>query len=115
MKNRFLNRTDLEIPQSELEAACHCSRAYTAKFREYLAQYGDYGADVSGAGRDHFPSEAKDHLRRIAQAVTYHRQRAYLFRPSRIHNSTIARLGQEVATRDGSGFYGPQPLDNMES
>lgn len=104
----LINRPDLAVAQSEFESACHCSRAYTAKFKEYLAEYGDHGPDVSGAGRDHFPNEAKDHLRRIAAAVTHHSGRAYAARPSRVRHATIRRLGQEIAARDGSGFYGPQ-------
>lgn len=107
---RFINRPDLAISQSEMESACHCSRAYSAQFQVYLAAYGDHGADVSGCGRDHFPIEAKDHMRRIAAAVSYHSQRAYAARPARVRHATILRLGQEIATRDGTGFYGPQAL-----
>lgn len=114
MKYRFLNRPDLAKAQSEFESACHCSRAYCAKLAEYLAEYGDHGATISGAGRDHFPSDVKDHLRRIARAVGHHSDLARAARPARVHMATINRLAREVATRDGSGFYGPQPL-TMES
>lgn len=110
MKFRVIGRADLAKSQIEFESACHCSRAYNAKFSEYLAQFGDIGPDVSGAGRAHFPDEAKDHLRRIAKAVAHHCANASLARPSRVHRSTIIRLGQEIATRDGVGFYGPAAL-----
>lgn len=107
---RFLDRPDLARAQDKFESACHCSRAYDAKLAEYLAQYGAHGPDVSGAGRDHFPEDAKDHLRRIAHAVSRMSDEGFAARPSRVRQSTMRRLAAEVATRDGSGFYGPQPL-----
>lgn len=66
-------------------------------------------AAASGAGRDHFPDDVKDHLRRIARAVTYHSDKGYALRPKYARQSAMRRLAQEVANRDGSGFYGPQP------
>lgn len=107
---RHINRPDLALARDKFESACHCSRAYCAALAEYLAIYGDHGPDISGAGRDHFPAEAKDHLRRIARAVTTLSEEGYAARPKGIRHSTLVRLSREVATRDGTGFYGPQPL-----
>lgn len=113
-KFRFINRPDLKKCQSEFESACHFSRCYGEQFRVYLAQYGDYGPDISGAGRDHFPAEAKDHLRRIARGVSHHSDLAFAARPKRIRKATLIRLWREIATRDGTGFYGVSPLRESE-
>ena len=75
-----------------------------------MAQYGSHGADISGACRDHFPDDAKDHLRRIARAVAYHSERGHAARPKGARASSLVRLARDVATRDGGGFYGPQPF-----
>lgn len=111
MQFKYLDNPRFANAQSEFESACHCSRAYDASLAEALREHGDHGESVSGAGRDHFPAETKDHLRRIAQAVTYHSDRGFALRPKYARQASMRRLSQEVATRDGSGFYGPQPLN----
>ena len=106
----FINRPDLAAAQSEFESACHCSRFYNDMLASYCAQYGDHGPAISGAGRDHFPEDVKAHLRRVATSVSHHCDLARAARPARVRHVTIRRLGQEVATRDGVGFYGPASL-----
>lgn len=115
MQYRYLDRPAFAAAQSEFESACHCSRAYDARLAEALRDHGDHGPAVSGAGRDHFPAETKEHLRRIAQAVTYHSERGHALRPKYARQAAMRRLAQEVATRDGSGFYGPQPLPKVQT
>lgn len=105
----MLNNPKFAVAQSEFESACHCSRAYDSLLRDYLAQYGNHGPAVSGAGRDHFPADVKDHLRRVARAVSYHSDRGYAARPRYVRQATMRKLASAVARRDGSGFYGPQP------
>lgn len=109
-KFRFLDDPRFSAAQSEFESACHCARSYDQQAAAYLAQYGAHGPDISGACRDHFPDDAKDHLRRLARAVTYHSERGHNARPKGARAASVARLAREVATRDGGGFYGPQPL-----
>lgn len=107
----FMNRPDLAITQGHFESACHCSRAWQDLRESALTQYGDgNGKEISGSVREHFPTETRDHLRRVAQSVSYHSDLAHKARPKRVRVATIIRLGREVATRDGSGFYGPQSL-----
>lgn len=110
MRFQYLDNPRFAAAQSEFESACHASRAYDARLAEALRDHGDHGPAVSGAGRDHFPAETKEHLRRIAQAVAYHSDRGHALRPKYARSAAMRRLAQEVATRDGSGFYGPQPL-----
>lgn len=114
IKFRFIDRPDLAKCQSEFESACHFSRHYSRLFRESLAEFGDHGADISGAGRDHFPEERKDHLRRLAKGVSHHSDLAFAARPKRIRNATLVRLWREIATRDGTGFYGVAPMRESE-
>ncbi len=39
-----------------------------------------------------------------------HEKAAYASRPPRVRLDTIRTLGRTIATRSGSGFYGPQPF-----
>jgi hypothetical protein len=108
MKYRFIDRPDLAVSQLYMESACHCARAYDNQLRDYLDQYATYG---------NFPNDAKYRLRNIANTVTLRARAAHSHKPSRVRRSTIDRLGQEIATRDGSGnMYGPRPIQsNKES
>ncbi|MBZ9706087.1 hypothetical protein LB543_05055 [Mesorhizobium sp. ESP7-2] len=92
------------------ELACAASRAHSALAAESLAAFGDHGAQISGCVRDHFPENVKNELRYWAREVSRLSDLAHKNRPTRTHRSTIIRLGREVATRNGSGFYGPQPI-----
>jgi len=105
----YLNDPRFAHAVSEFESACHCSRAWDAKLKEYLEIYGNIGVAISGAGREHFPDDVKDHMRRIAKAVTHHSDLGHAARPYRVHTSTMIKVARAVASRDGSGFYGPQP------
>jgi len=95
--------------------ACSASRMHKAKAAVALDAYGDHGALISGCVRDHFPAEVKDALRFWSQEVTRLSDLAYANAPKYSRLATIRRLGQAVATRDGSGFYGPQPGKEPET
>ena len=89
--------------------ACKHSRAYDAALESALVQYGNHGPNVSGCGRNHFPSDVKDALRMKARQVSFWSKMGHgKARPARVHASTMVKLARLVATRDGFGFYGPQ-------
>lgn len=90
------------------ERACKASRLHNAQAKRALANYGDHGALISGCVRDHFPDRVKDQLRGLARMVTHESDAAREARPKRVHLRTIRHIGRLVATRDGSGYYGPQ-------
>lgn len=104
----LLERPELAPAVRHFTAACAASRAWDRKLTEALALYGGHGVQISGCGREHFPSRTKDHLRTLSRAITDHCNAARNARPSGVHTSTMHELGCAVATRDGSGFYGPQ-------
>lgn len=114
IKFRFIDRPDLAKAQSEFESACYFSRHHAKLMTDSLVEFGYHGPDVSAIGRDHFPAERKDHLRRLARGVGYHSVRAFAARPKRIRKATLIRLWREIATRDGTGFYGVAPLRESE-
>lgn len=105
----LINQPKFEAARICFEAACEASRKHSALAAEALATYGNHGPQISGCVRDHFPDTVKDELRHLAAAVTRRSDMAYQNRPKHVRVATIRKLGQEVATRDGSGFYGPQP------
>lgn len=88
--------------------ACIISQYYDASLRAALTQYGDHGAHVSGAGRDHFPEEVKRELRALARRVTEASNTAWGYKPSRVRNATMRELARQCAVQHGFGFYGPQ-------
>jgi hypothetical protein len=90
--------------------ACEASREHERKAGEALAAYGSQGPLVSGCVRSHFPEAVKEELRRLARLVSDKCDAARLARPARVRHDTLRRLAQEIATRDGSGRYGPQPF-----
>ena len=89
--------------------ACFWSRTYNADFTAALKEYGDIGSDISGSGRYHFPEHVKDGLRQAARNVRFYSDAGHAVRPKRVRHSTMRHIASLVATRDGSGFYGPQP------
>lgn len=91
------------------ELACQASRLHSELAAIAFRDFGDHGAQISGCVREHFPENVKEQLRFLAREVTTQSVDAMLARPTRVHRSTINRIGRLVATRDGSGFYGPQP------
>lgn len=96
--------------QRQFEAACMSSRMHSELAAKALAIYGDHGPLISGCIRDHFPEDTKANLRFWARSVSKHSDLAHAAKPKRIRRATIIALGRAVATRDGSGFYGPQPI-----
>lgn len=105
----FLTDAKFATVVRHFELACQASRLHSSQAQRAFANYGDHGAQISGCVRDHFPETVKDELRALARKVTEESVSAMLARPARVHRSTINRIGRLVATRDGSGFYGPQP------
>lgn len=93
----------------QFELACFYSRAHSELAQSALDTWGDHGPLISGCVRDHFPAQVKDTLRDLARAVSLYSDSAYQARPKGARHETIRRIGQLVATRDGSGRYGPQP------
>lgn len=106
----LLNSEEFAGPRWHFAAACKASRDWSAQLSDALAAFGDHGPNISGCGRDHFPADVKDRLRALARSVTTHCDEAHAARPRNVHFSTMRTLGQLVAMRDGTGFYGPQPL-----
>lgn len=112
MKLDVLSRPDLAAARYLFEQACRASRMHDAETKAALQRYGEHGPQISGCVRAHFPEEVKNRLRGLAQAVTHRSDAAYAARPPRVRFTTMRHLAQSVATRDGAGFYGPQPYRN---
>lgn len=108
MARDLLTDPRLELPRDLFAVACKFSREHAEMLRDALAIYGDHGANISGVGRDHFPTDVKDALRHKARAVSFNSDLAYSARPKGFHLATMRQLARAVASRDGSGFYGPQ-------
>jgi hypothetical protein len=106
----ILSNPRYAIPAAHFEMACAASRAHNRLAAIALATYGDHGALISGCVRTHFPETIKDTLRTLARACSDHSDNGYAARPAGVHASTMVKLARAVATRDGSGYYGPQPL-----
>lgn len=96
--------------KSLFEATCLASRTHAALAADALSRFGDHGALISGCVRDHFPSDVKDALRFHAREVTRLSDAAWAARPSRVRMATMRQLARMIATRDGSGFYGPRSV-----
>lgn len=107
--SRLSDRPDLKRAAKCFALACAYSRAWSRLGGDLLTIYGDEGPQISGILRDHFPDNAKDALRELAQHIRWACDRAWALRPARVRDSTMRNLSREVAKRDGSGFYGPQP------
>lgn len=105
----ILDRPDLQKAAELFADACKISREHVRAVDEALETYGPQGPDVSGCGRDHFPTCTKDYLRSLARNVGILSDAAYAARPPWVRVSTMRKLASAVAKRDGSGFYGPQP------
>ena len=90
------------------EQACAASREHSSRSAHFLQKYGDHGSLISGCVRDHFPPVVKDELRQLAQTVTRRSAEGHAARPRYVRAATMINIARLVATRDGSGFYGPQ-------
>jgi hypothetical protein len=106
---RLSDRHDLMPAASYFIEACRASRAHSRFAESALRFYGSHGPSVSGCVRDHFPDTVKAVLRNLARNAGDASAKAYRARPARVRESTIRKLGQEIARSHGSGFYGPQP------
>lgn len=106
-----LTRPDLAPARYLFEGACRASRLHQSEAQRALANYGSHGPLISGCVRSHFPKAVKDRLRGLAQAASARSDAAYAARPPRVRFATMRRLARAVATRDGSGRYGPQPAN----
>jgi hypothetical protein len=95
---------------AEFAEACRFSREHVTLAAEACETYGGHGTPVSGCVRSHFPDDMKNRLRLLAIQSAEASGRGFAARPARVRTSTMRRIAQLVATRDGSGFYGPQPI-----
>lgn len=109
MASTLIGNPKFAAAEAHFVAACAASRAHSLCAAKALDLYGDHGSLISGCVRDHFPSPIKDFLRTLAQPVTLESDAGYSTRPARVQFATMRKLAREVATRDGSGVYGPQP------
>lgn len=109
MKRDLLNDPKLAEARDLFAQACAASRLHNSQTARAFANYGDHGPQISGCIRDHFPESVKEELRNLARLVTQRSQAAHDSRPKGYRKETMRKLARAVATRDGSGFYGPQP------
>jgi hypothetical protein len=89
--------------------ACAFSRAHSNLAAYALETFGSQGPGISGCVRSHFPESIKTELRGLARAVSEESDKAREAAPKYSRADSIRTLGRYVATRYGSGFYGPQP------
>lgn len=89
--------------------ACAASRLHFRAATAALETYGRHGPFISGCVRAHFPESVKSELRSLARLVGHYSDAARAARPPRMRHATVRRIGQAIATRDGAGYYGPQP------
>lgn len=104
----LLARKDMQPAIKLFEKATKASRAHSKLASESLDKYGDHGSHISGVLRDHFPKDVKDKLRQHARDINTHADAAYYARPKGVRNTTMQALAGAVATKTGTGFYGPQ-------
>lgn len=108
-QTRLIARPDLKRAAELFTDACAQSRQHSKTAADALQTYGDHGPLISGCVRDHFPMFTKDYLRSLARNVGILSNAAYESRPRGVRVATMRALARAIATRDGSGFYGPQP------
>lgn len=88
--------------------ACLESQKHGKMLRHALDVFGDYGPNVSGVGKNHFPDETKQRLRDVARNVLFYSSMAWESKPKGVHDSTMRKLSRQCANKHGFGFYGPQ-------
>lgn len=106
----LLARPALATVALKFRSACSASRLHSEHAAFCLKLYGDHGPLISGCVREHFPEDEKQFLRDLSRLVTTKGDEARAARPKGARMATVNRLARLVATRDGSGFYGPQAL-----
>lgn len=91
-----------EVANRVLARAAECSRKHGDVAREFESQYGGQGPVISAVVRDHWPSNVKDRLRRLARAASGSRFAYELIR------ATGQGLGayRKAHDRHVFGFYG---------
>ena len=109
----LIKRKDLQQATRNFAKSTAASRAHSTATNKALATYGAQGPQISGVIRDHFPKHVKDKLRILARQVTEFSDAGYEARPKGVRVETMRKLSREVATRYGSGFYGPQGEKKM--
>lgn len=109
-RRNILDRADLQLSARCFADACRVSREHTELARAAMLKYGDHGPDISGCVREHFPENVKNELRLLAKTVSLYTDAAWKHKPKRVHHRTMFYLASAVASRDGAGFYGPQPF-----
>lgn len=109
-----MKQPDLSIPAALFAMACAASREHDRLTRHAMTTYGDYGPLISGCVREHFPDPVREALRTLARTVGTYSDAAYAARPPRVRLATMRRLAQDIATRDGAGYYGPQGVTNHD-
>ena len=66
----ILRRQILTRAERILARASYASRLHGEIFRASEALYGNHGSFISGVGREHFPSNVKDRMRRLAHTAS---------------------------------------------
>lgn len=100
-------REDLKPAAALFAKACRASRLHIALAGRAGDRYGWHGSLVSGVMRSHFPETVKIRLRKLARAAGDYSDAARQAAPPRVRLSTMNRLAEYIAARDGSGRYGP--------
>lgn len=103
-----LDRPELARAAELFAQSVAAARRHNELAAQALKKYGEHGPAISGAVRSHFPAKVKDELRALARDVSRLSDEAYKARPRGVRVSTMRELARDVATRDGSGFYGAQ-------
>lgn len=103
----LLARKDMQPAIKLFEKATRASRAHSRLVSESMDKYGDQGPQISGIIREHFPTDVKNRLRKLARDINKYADAAYYARPKGVRNTTMQALAGAVATKTGTGFYGP--------
>lgn len=101
-----INNPKFAVAAAHFALSVAASRAHSAMTAEAGKLYGWQGALISGCVRDHWPETVKDALRMLAREVSTQTDLGFAAKPSRVRISTMRELGRDIATRDGSGYYG---------
>ena len=114
MTQSIINQDRFARAEHLFALACAASRYHSMMAQNALRAYGSHGPAISGCVRDHFPAHIKDDLRAAARRVTEYSDAGYAARPPYVRRATMVKLARLIATRDGSGYYGPQPITETE-
>ncbi len=104
----LLARKDMQPAIKLFEKATRASRAHYRLVSDSMDEYGDQGPQISGIVREHFPTDVKNRLRKLSRDINKYADAAYYARPKGVRNTTMQALAGAVATKTGTGFYGPQ-------